>query len=417
MAMQFCLPDLGEGIHEAEILAIHVQPGQSLTEGEPFLEVETDKAAVDIPSPRTGVVAEILVKVGDTVSVGDTLVLFADETAQQPATVQEAGEGTKKRPVPASPSTRRLARELDVDLHQVTPTGPKGLVTADDVRRTAGETGEKNQATEQVEAVSRAQPEVPIAEVTIPDVALPQFELWGEVERQPFRSIRRATARKMTQSWNTIPHVNCQDEADVTLLEKFRQKHKDEVARAGGRLTMTVFAMKMAATALKAYPHFNASLDPAREEIVIKHYFHIGVAVDTPHGLVVPVIRDVDRKSIRELSIEHHQAVARARERKSSREELVGGTSTINNARALGGGSFTAIINHPEIAILGLGRARMKPAVVTGSDGVPVIEPRLLMPVILCFDHRVVDGGDAVRFLQVLISGLEDPDELLMSMT
>ena len=200
------------------------------------------------------------------------------------------------------------------------------------------------------------------------------------------------------------------------MLEDFRQRHVEEVKAEGGRLTMTVFGLKALATALKIFPRFNSSLDLEANEIILKHYFHIGVAVDTEHGLMVPVIKDVDRKSIKELAIELADVVTRARKRKLSRDELLGGTITITNVGAQGGGFFSPIINHPEVAILGLGRGRIQPAVMTSDDGNHEIVPRLIMPIMLCFDHRVVDGADAIRFLKVIIESLSDPDELLMSM-
>ena len=220
----------------------------------------------------------------------------------------------------------------------------------------------------------------------------------------------------MTASWTQIPHVHCQDSVDITRLEAFRQKHKAEIAASGGRLTMTVFAMKAVTTALKTYPRFNASLDLAAQQIIVKNYFHIGIAVDSENGLVVPVIRDVDRKSIKDLAIEVDGAITRVRAGKQSREELQGGTFTITNAGALGGSHFSAIINYPEVAILGLGQGRMQPAVITDDRGRHEIVPRLLMPIMICFDHRVVDGGDAIRFLRLVIDALEDPDELLITM-
>lgn len=432
MTTSFRLPDLGEGVHEAEILAVAVTVGQSVKEGDLILEVETDKAAVEIPSPITGTVSEVLVSPGDMAKVGDILISFASrrengKTAAQAATgtpepEMMAAETTattaaeKKRPVPASPSTRRLARELGVDLHLVPPTGSSGLVTAEDVRSFASR-AEKGVRPMGDETPPREEDQQAYALATyVVTEPLPDFSRFGPIERLPFRSIRRATANRMTVSWSQIPHVNCQDTVDITRLEEFRQRHKDEIKAAGGRLTMTVFALKAVATALKSFPHFNASLDLASQEIIIKKYFNIGVAVDTEHGLMVPVIRDVDRKSIKELSIELHEAVSRARQRKLSREELTGGSFTITNAGAIGGSHFSAIINHPEIAILGLGQGRMQPAVQTDSEGRHEIVPRLLMPAVLCFDHRVADGADAIRFLQVIINGLQDPDELLITM-
>jgi pyruvate dehydrogenase E2 component (dihydrolipoamide acetyltransferase) len=319
--------------------------------------------------------------------------------------------GKRKGPIPASPATRRLARELGVDLHQVTPTGSGGLVTADDVRAFA-ETGK-----EMVEAPVAA--EVIPAEapaVSIPSPALPDFTKWGPVERVPFRSLRRATAKQMVIAWSQIPHVTSQDQVDITKLEAFRQKHKAEIQAKGGRLTMTVFALKAVATALKTYPQFNATLDVEAGEIIIKNYFHIGVAVNTDNGLIVPVIRDVDRKSIKELSIELNDMVEQTRSRKISLDDLQGGTFTITNAGAMGGGYFAPIINFPEVAILGMGQGRMQPTVIDKGDDEHEIVPRLIMPIVLCIDHRVLDGADAIKFLKVVIDSLEDPDELLISM-
>lgn len=433
MTQSFRLPDLGEGVHEAEILAVAVRPGQAIREGEPLLEVETDKAAVEIPSPVTGTVEEILVTPGDIARVGDVLVIFASQDRHVPAPEAEppvpqsaasaspptgSSASARRPPVPASPSTRRLARELGVDLYLVTPTGSSGVVTAEDVRRFA-QKGEQPRPSEAdtAQAAGEAKTSSPQPALgSAPMEQLPDFSQFGPVERLPFRSIRRATANRMSASWSLIPHVNCQDLVDITRLEEFRQRHKKEIEAAGGRLTMTVFALKAVATALKAYPQFNASLDLANQEIIVKKYFHIGVAVDTEHGLMVPVLRDVDRKSIKELAIELHQAIGRARERKLGRDELIGGSFTITNAGAIGGSHFSAIINYPEIAILGMGQGRMQPAVVTDSSGSHTIVPRLLMPIVLCFDHRVADGADAIRFLQVIINGLQDPDELLITM-
>ena len=436
MTTSFRLPDLGEGVHEAEILALPVTVGQAVEEGDVIMEIETDKAAVEIPSPYTGTVHEILVKVGDMAVVGDVLITFAaaadqtdfpqpqvgaspnkTEVVEKFTDHQPASEGQKRTPVPASPSTRRLARELEVDLHAVTPTGSGGLVTKEDVENHARQKTTAKSSDKAPDS-SPPTPSAPAAPppATAGRTSLPDFARWGEIERLPFRSIRRATANQMTSSWTQIPHVHSQDSVDITKLEAFRQKHKSEIQAAGGRLTMTLFAIKAVATALKTYPYFNASLDLQAQEIIIKHFFNIGIAVDTGKGLMVPVIKDVDRKSIKELAIEVNEAIARVRAGTHSREEMLGGTFTITNAGAIGGSSFSAIINHPEVAILGLGQGRMQPAVVTDERGGHQIVPRLIMPIVLCFDHRVVDGADAIRFLRLVIDALEDPDELLITM-
>jgi len=429
MARAFKLPDLGEGIHEGEVLSVRVAVGDKVKEGDIILEVETDKAAVEIPSPYTGVVEEILVKPGDTVKVGQVMLTFsgaeeaapakkekAEKKVAEPPKVPEMKPETalKEGPVPASPATRRLARELGVELRMVTATGPGGLVTADDVKSFAG----------RKEKVAEAPPAAPAAggveevrrfAVSVPK--LPDFSKWGPIERVPLRSVRKATAKQMTLAWSQIPHVNNQDVVDMTKLEEFRRRHKAEIEAKGGKLTPTVFALKAAATALKAYPNFNASLDTETGEIVLKRYYHIGVAVNTPDGLIVPVVRDVDRKSIVELSIELKQLIEKTRARKTTLEELQGGTFSITNVGNMGGGHFVPIINYPQVAILGMGAATMQPA-VTGNekDGYQIV-PRLLMPLVLCIDHRVLDGADAIPFVRMIVEALEDPEDLFMRMT
>jgi pyruvate dehydrogenase E2 component (dihydrolipoyllysine-residue acetyltransferase) len=423
MARDFKMPDLGEGIHEAEVLAVLVSVGQEVKEGDPILEVETDKAAVEIPSPYTGTIERILVKPGDTVKVGDVLMAFSngegllvvekekppEEVAERP--VPEAATTRTEGPVPASPATRRLARELGADLRLITPTGPSGLVTAEDVRAFAKKEERPLETLEPIAAEpGTAQP------VSIAVPPLPDFAKWGPVERIPMRSIRKATARQMTLAWSQIPHVHNQNLVDMTELEGFRQRHKSEIEEKGGRLTITVFALKAVATALKTYPNFNATLDTGAGEIIIKNYFHIGVAVNMEEGLIVPVIRDVDRKSITELAVELNDLVRRTRDRKATLEEMQGGTFTITNVGPMGGGFFAPIINYPQVAILGMGSSTMQPVVrKKGQKGYEIV-PRLMMPIVLCIDHRVLDGADAMRFMKVLVDVLEDPDALLMNM-
>lgn len=434
MARAFKLPDLGEGIHEGEVLAVMVAVGDEVKEGAPILEVETDKAAVEIPSPYTGRVEEILVRPGDTVKVGQVLMTFSGEGEETVPVLEKAGEAEMPRererppepapaevperregPVPASPATRRLARELGVDLKQVPPTGPGGLVTAEDVRGFSekGAPG-KSPAKEPAPAEAPAPEEKRIPGAGV--YQFPDFSKWGPVERLPVRSIRRATARQMDLAWSRIPHVHNLDDIDMTKLEEFRRRHRADVEAKGGKLTITVFALKAVATALKTYPRFNATYDTDAGEIVIKHYFHIGVAVKTDDGLIVPVIRDVDRKSITELAVETADLVQRTRQRKATLEEMQGGTFTITNVGPMGGGYFAPLINYPEVAILGMGAAVMKPVVRENEGGEQVIVPRLMMPVVLCIDHRVLDGADSLNFIQAVKDALEDPDALLMTM-
>ena len=438
MAFEFKLPDLGEGIHEGEIVEVFVTVGDQIAEGDPLLEVETDKAVTAIPSPYTGTVSEVRVAAGDAVHVGDVLVVFeggpvqpatTDQTAarSQPSTSQRCssaeaalkpagrpahaeptGEG-RRRPVPASPATRRLARELGVDLYAVRPTGPEGLVTAEDVRRQA------ETASPAEEGGTEAEAQMLPANPPAAAPALPDFAQWGPVETEPLRSVRKATARQMALSWSQIPHVSNQGEVDVTALEALRRRHAPQLAQDGGRLTLTVLAAKAAAAALKRFPRFNASLDMAGERIIYKRYCHVGIAVASPRGLIVPVLRDVDRKSIRELASDFQGLVERARAGKTPLEEFQGGTFTITNAGAVGGGYFTPIINFPQVAILGLGRAALKPVVRTDAAGASEIVPRLMMPLVLSFDHRIADGADAIGFMQAMTACLEDPEAMLLS--
>lgn len=465
MPKEFRLPDLGEGIHEGEIIDVLVSAGDRVVDGQAVMVVETDKATVEIPSPVTGIVKEIRVKPGEMVKVGQVLAVFLDdkeaeaearskrpvpEAAPAPAAVQtaqtaqrapavgktpeaaaaqttapaaapvakaEAPAPEAEGPVPAAPSTRKLARELGVDIRLVPPSGPGGRVMPEDVRAFA-EKPAKGVATPQPapapEPEPAAAPPAPPA-AFVPAPPLPDFSLWGPVERTPLRSVRRSTARRMSLAWSQVPHVSHQDEADITELEAFRRKHKDEVAALKGSLSLTVFVLKAATAALKAHPRFNSSLDTATDEIVLKHYYHLGVAVDSERGLIVPTIRDVDRKSIIELSIELNDVAARTREGKVARDELLGGTFTLTNIGVIGGTGFVPIVNYPQVAILGLGRANYRATVVSRGERREIV-PRLILPLILGFDHRVVDGADAARFLNIVIDELSDPEKLMMNM-
>jgi pyruvate dehydrogenase E2 component (dihydrolipoamide acetyltransferase) len=392
------------------------------------------------------VVEEIRVKPGDTVNVGDVMMTFrvGEESAKPEKPSEERPEEKPPRekpeekppeaeekrpeekpprekpregPVPASPATRRLARELGVDLRQVKASGPEGLVTAEDVRAYAERKAKPVERREEKPEKGPEEKPTEAKPLVVPAPKLPDFAKWGPVERVPLRSIRKATAKQMALAWSQIPHVNNQDVADMSKLEAFRRKHRAEIEAKGGKLTHTVFALKAAATALKAFPRFNSSLDTQAGEIIEKHYYHVGVAVATDDGLIVPVIRDVDRKSIQELSIELKDLAERTRQRKVNLEELKGGTFSITNVGPVGGGQFVPIINYPEVAILGMGAATMKPAVTGNEKQGYRIEPRLMMPLVLCIDHRVLDGADAVPFLRMIVEALEDPEELFMMMT
>ncbi|MEJ2428222.1 MAG: dihydrolipoamide acetyltransferase family protein [Deltaproteobacteria bacterium] len=439
MPKEFKMPDPGEGIHEAEIVEILVSEGDQVEDGQAILVVETDKAATEIPSPVDGVVQSIPVKVGDVVKVGQVLMTFLEkgEEAEVAAGKKEKGKVKKEKrkveekaaeekkeprpkvdegkeePVPAAPSTRRLARELGVDLRQVTPSGPQGQVTAEDVRSYS-----------QAKATKVEEEKAPEKEIEQPEVSrpvqlapppLPDFSSWGPIERKPLRSIRRATANRMTLAWSQIPHVTHEDVADVSELEVFRRKHQSEIETQGGKLTLTMFILKAAVAALKEHPRFNASLDVKKGEIILKNYYHIGVAVDTERGLIVPVVRDVDRKSITELALELYELAERTREGEVERQELAGGTFTITNVGPLGGTGFTPIVNYPQVAILGVAQARLQPVIQGDLDNCQVV-PRLMLPLCVGFDHRIADGADAARFLNVIIEVLESPEKLMMHM-
>jgi pyruvate dehydrogenase E2 component (dihydrolipoamide acetyltransferase) len=452
MAKEFKLPDLGEGIHEAEVFKVNVESGQQVQEDETLLEVETDKAAVEIPSPYTDVVTSVDVDSGDVVHVGDVLMTFGGtgenvpgeapeeakaieeeararepeaerEEAAEPAEPPERREG---RPVPAAPSTRRLARELGVNLRDVPASGPGGRVLKSDVRAYVEEAEVPEEKEEREAAPAEERPALMGVSTREAAPSLPDFEKTGPIERVPLRSVRRATARQMALSWSQVPHVNAMDHADITELETLRRRYKDAVEEKGGHLTLTVFVVKALTNALKQYPRFNASLDVESEEIVLKKYYNIGVAVDTDRGLVVPVLRNTDQKSIVEIAVELDELVQRTREGEARLEDMQGGTMTVTNIGPLGGVSFAPIINYPEVAILGLAQARIQPvaereplrpdetyeSVTDGYDFVP----RLMLPVILAFDHRVNDGAEAQRFMNVVIEQLEHPEKLLLGL-
>lgn len=454
MSFEFKLPDLGEGIHEGEIIDVLVSVGDSVEDGQPVLVVETDKATTEVPAPVTGTVEAINVRPGDQVKVGQVLMVFTEKGAattvkpsvaetgkvaasSMPVTAPEKPPEVPREPapqapavpasgpVPATPSTRRLARELGVDIRLVPPTGPGGRVTPEDVRAFAGQ-GRKVEISLGTEPAVTAPTEeevivlTPLAGVGSPFAEpgpevgpLMDFARWGTVERTPLRSVRRATARHMALAWSQIPHVVHQDAADITDLEALRQRQKGFIAAQGGALSLTVFVLKAAVAALKEFPRFNASLDVTTEEIVLKRYYHVGVAVDTDRGLIVPVIRDVDRKNILDLAVDLKGIAERTREGKAGRDDLLGGSFTITNIGPLGGTAFSPIINFPQVAILGLAQSRWQPTVRGAADQREIV-PRLILPLILAFDHRVNDGADAARFLNRVKEILEDPQKMLL---
>ena len=426
MSRQFTLPDLGEGLTEAEIIAVLVREGDVIKEDVPLLEVETDKAQVEIPSPIGGRVEKVHVQPGQTVKVGAVLVTFSDDgpaTRSAPsAAAATAPRGAPARPaaptpppapaagpVAATPATRRVARELGVDLKTVRGSGPGGRVLDTDVRAAASGPRAAPAATPpQAKPAAPAGPAKPLASVGLEAPPLPRFEQWGPVERAPLSHLRRTIAERMMLSATLIPHVTHFDRADITDLDAFISRNLEGARAKGVTLTLTGFILKAAALALRGHPQFNASLDPGAGELILKRYYHLGVAVATDRGLIVPVLRDIDQKPVLEIARELTALAQRVREGKATLEDLRGGTFTITNIGALGGTAAIPIINYPEVAILAVARARLEPVVRQGQ-----IVPRLLLPLTLTFDHRVADGADGARFATEIVSRLEAPERLL----
>ncbi|MBP1688462.1 MAG: catalytic domain of component of various dehydrogenase complexe [Deltaproteobacteria bacterium] len=418
MTREFRLPDLGEGITEGEVLKVLVRTGEIIAEDQPLFEVETDKAAIEIPSPYGGRVSQVHVREGDTVQVGTVLVSIEEGATASITTNAVAADRTEaiapeerapSRRVLATPATRRRARDLGIDLHAVTGTGPDGRVTSGDVAGFAQRIHEMAPPSPEADADRRLSGMSTLMRPVEPP-PLPDFAQWGPVERIRLSSLRRRIAEHMTLSYTLIPHVSHFDRADITALDELRRNQQREVGdERDAHVTLTAFVLKAAVAALKRHPQFNASIDPWRGEVVIKHHYHLGVAVDTDRGLIVPVLRDVDHKSIWELAAELGQVAARTRAGKIGVGELRGGTFTVTNIGSLGGTGMVPIINYPEVAILGLARARQDPAVYGGA-----IVPRLMLPLSLTFDHRIADGADAARCVTDIVRDLEDPNRLLL---
>ncbi len=423
--MDLKLPPLGEGADSGTVVNLFVKEGDQLAKDQPVLELENEKAVATIPSTLEGKVTKIFVKPGEKISVGQRILsvgagepgaavpagkpkpapaeerepepLQTPAPAREPLPEPEAGEAAEPppgTPVAAAPSIRKLARDLGIDLTRVRGSARGGRILLEDVRA-------------YIQRLQRlaAQPRTAAAPAAAPQKPPPEqidFSKWGPVTKKPLSPLRQVIARRMSETWNAVPRVTQFDEADITALNDLRKKYAPAYEQKGTRLTMTPFVLKAVVDTLKKYPVFNSSLDEVAQEIVYKEYFHIGIAVDTEAGLIVPVIRDVDKKGLLELSKELEELAKKARERKISSEELKGGTFTISNQGGIGSAHFTPIVNKPEVAILGLGRGALK-AVVRGDK----IEPRLMMPIGLSYDHRVIDGGVAARFTVDLVKALE----------
>jgi pyruvate dehydrogenase E2 component (dihydrolipoamide acetyltransferase) len=446
-AREFRLQELGENISQGDLVRLMIAPGAKVSEGQPVMELETDKAVVEVPSSVSGIVNEVKVKEGEKIKVGQLIFTLQGAALTQPETArpqsrpvehvsgqhgarlafqaairaegkteeqalppdqpqprpetfsmpQQLGKvaGTEHRePVPAAPHTRRLARELGVDIYEVKGTGPGGRISEDDV---------KAHAKAALTALSSAA-QAPARAGHFIAPKLPDFAKWGKIERVSMRGVRRKTAEHLAESWNTVPHVTQHDRADITELEQLRARFAPKAERAGGKMTVTAIALKVCAAALKVFPQFNATIDMEKEEIIYKQYISIGVAADTDRGLLVPVIRDVDKKNIVELAVELSQLSQKARDKKITVADMEGGTFTITNLGGIGGTAFTPIVNHPEVAILGLSRSRMEPEWIGGK-----FEPRLILPLSLSYDHRLIDGADAARFLRWVAEAFEQP--------
>jgi pyruvate dehydrogenase E2 component (dihydrolipoamide acetyltransferase) len=397
---EILVPDIGD-FQDVEIIDVLVALGDSIALDDPLITLESDKAAMDVPSPKPGTVKELKVNLGDKVSEGDLILLLdvaeAEEAseAEAPApsetipatTAREASAppptaGVSFERVHASPSVRRIARERRIDLNQVKGTGRKGRVTKEDLDRFE---------------VGKVAPAATQGTPAIPPIPAVDFAKFGEIEAQPLSKIKRLTGINLSRAWLNVPHVTHHDEVDITDLEAFRQALKPRAEKAGVRVTLLSFFMKACAVMLQAFPSFNASLDPSGENLIFKKYYHIGIAVDTPNGLVVPVIRDVEKKGLFDLSAELAEVSGKARDKKLTPVDMQGGTFTISSLGGIGGTSFTPIVNAPEVAILGLTRSQQKP--IPQGEG---FEFRLMQPMSLSYDHRVIDGAEAARFVKQL---------------
>jgi pyruvate dehydrogenase E2 component (dihydrolipoamide acetyltransferase) len=408
--MDLRLPKLGEGAESGTVVSVLVKEGDSVTSGQTLIELENEKAVAPIPSTVSGIVAKLRVKEGDKVSVGQVVATINESGT--PAATPSAKSGAEQRPPPeseheahefdgepelaaandaavaAAPSVRKIARELGINLGKVRGSERGGRIVMDDLRA-------------YIQRLERrgAAPGKPAA-------APPEridFSKWGEVSKKPMSPLRKTISRRMVENWNAIPHVTQFDEADLTTITSLRKQFAAAYEKKGVKLTLTPFVIKAVVAALKKHPIFNSSLDEAAEEIVFKEYFHIGMAVDTEHGLMVPVLRNADTKSLLDLSRELNALAEKARDRKLALEEMQGGTFTISNQGGIGGAHFTPIVNKPEVAILGLGRGTEKAVIRNGK-----VEPRLLTPICISYDHRVIDGGAAARFAVDLVQAFEN---------
>jgi pyruvate dehydrogenase E2 component (dihydrolipoamide acetyltransferase) len=431
--LEFKLPELGENIESADITKILVSAGDKVEVDQVLLEIETDKATVEVPAEFSGIVKEVKFKEGDTAKVGDIILVVQTgdlksiaPSEEKPSEKDKSETGiqqkdSKKEDVPsikkteerksdpqqdkfvplkksfpskiapAAPSVRRFAREIGMDINEVSGTGPGGRISIDDVKRYSKSLNEN----------MRTGGGLPVG---IKRESLPDFSKWGIIRREPMSNVRKKTAEHLSYAWITIPHVTQFDRADITELEKLRKQFSGKAENAGGKLTVTAILMKIVASALKVFPQFNSSIDMDSKEIIFKEYFNIGIAVDTEKGLIVPVVRDVDKKNILELSSDLTEISNKARDKKVGIEDMQGACFTISNLGGIGGTAFTPIVNSPEVAILGVSRGKYEPVYKDGE-----FVPRLMLPLSLSYDHRIIDGADAARFIRWIAEALEQP--------
>jgi pyruvate dehydrogenase E2 component (dihydrolipoamide acetyltransferase) len=425
--VKFILPELGENILAAVVLAVKVSVGDKLEKDQIILEIETDKATVEVPSDISGVIKEVLVKAGEKIKVGQDILTIETTNAiftPQKTDLSEILKEEYKAPIkeetkpvseikvpvpkiyieeklsidpskiaPAAPTVRRFAREIGVDINKVIGTGPGGRISINDVKDYSREVNRQREV----------KPEQKFFGGIVAE-QLPDFSKWGQIEKKDMSNIRRKTAEHLSIAWATIPHVTQFDKADITELEKLRKMYSKHVEKVGGKLTVTAVLIKVITSALKAFPQFNSGIDIENNSIIYKKYYNIGVAVDTDYGLLVPVIKNADRKNIVELSVELTLLAEKARNKKLSLDEMQGGTFTITNLGGIGGTYFTPIINSPEVAILGISRGSLKQVYIDGK-----FETKLMLPLSLSYDHRIIDGADGIRFLKWVIDAIQQP--------
>lgn len=401
MAIEFRLPDVGEGLHEAELLKWLVKEGDEVAEDQPLMEVQTDKAAVEITSPVKAKIAKLIGHVGEILKIGSVVIVFDDGLGGAAPQTPAPEVPAEVRRALAAPATRKLARQLGVDINQVPGTGPAGRVTPDDLRHFA-----EGEALAAAQGQGAADPQVAQPQSA---TAAPAYVPSGADERLPLRGIRKVIAERMVRSKQTAPHVTCVDEVDMTELIAFRDRAKEIAAQKGIKLSYMPFIFKALTVALKEYPYLNGLIDDANQEIVLRKQYHLGFALDTEAGLLVPVIKDADKKSVFQTAAEMQDLIKRGREGKLLHDELKGSTFTVSNQGSIGGLFFTPVINHPEVAILGVGKTQGRPVVRSGE-----IVIRQMAYLALSFDHRLIDGGMATRFLTRVTELLTNPTLLMM---